>query len=187
MRHKSQDELQAGLDAVRTVPRSRGELVLIVRRPASGERQVVAEAQLDLAAGLQGDDWSTRGCPLTVDGSSDFERQITIMNTEAIALVTNSRDEWPLAGDQLYVTMSLDVDSLPPGTRISIGDAILEASPVPHTGCGKFRARFGAEALALVNSPEGRRLRLRGLNTRVVGPGTIRSGDPVRVVVETSG
>jgi MOSC domain-containing protein YiiM len=52
----------------------------------------------------------------------------------------------------------------------------------PHTGCAKFVARFGLDAMKFVNSPDGRRLRLRGLNARVVQPGTIRTGDIVRKI-----
>ena len=50
----------------------------------------------------------------------------------------------------------------------------------PHLGCGKFSRRFGVDALKFVNSKVGRELRLRGVNTRVVEPGTIRRGDPIR-------
>jgi hypothetical protein len=40
--------------------------------------------------------------------------------------------------------------------------------------------RFGVDAMKFVNSVEGRELRLRGVNARVVEPGTIRTGDTVR-------
>jgi MOSC domain-containing protein YiiM len=55
----------------------------------------------------------------------------------------------------------------------------VEISAEPHTGCAKFKARFGAAALAFVNSPTGRDLRLRGVNARIITAGTIRVGDPV--------
>jgi MOSC domain-containing protein YiiM len=47
-------------------------------------------------------------------------------------------------------------------------------------GCEKFTRRFGADARAFVNSDEGTALNLRGINTRVVEPGTVRRGDAVR-------
>jgi len=59
---------------------------------------------------------------------------------------------------------------------------VLEISEHPHTGCAKFSARFGTDALRFVNSPEGRQLRLRGVNTRVVVPGVVRVGDKVEKV-----
>ena len=57
---------------------------------------------------------------------------------------------------------------------------MLEVTAAPHLGCGKFAKRFGVDALKFVNSPDGRALRLRGLNARVVEPGEIHRGDAVR-------
>ena len=65
----------------------------------------------------------------------------------------------------------------PAGTRLAIGNAVIEVTEQPHTGCAKFAARFGKEALRFVNVGVGKQLRLRGLNAKVVTPGTIRRGD----------
>ena len=92
---------------------------------------------------------------------------------------TGSRERWPLAGDQLYVDLDLSVENLPAGTRLAVGDAVVEITPEPHTGCAKFSARFGTDALKFVNKPPGRELRLRGVNARVVTPGTVRPGDAI--------
>ncbi|MGC3971696.1 MAG: hypothetical protein QM775_31425 [Pirellulales bacterium] len=73
----------------------------------------------------------------------------------------------------------LSVEHLPPGTRLQIGEAIVEVTAEPHTGCKKFAKRFGVAAVTFVNSPIGKRLRLRGLNAKVVQPGRIRAGDTV--------
>lgn len=56
---------------------------------------------------------------------------------------------------------------------------MIEVTQRPHTGCAKFQDRFGADALAFVNFPEGRELRLRGLCALVVQGGTVRVGDAV--------
>ena len=82
-------------------------------------------------------------------------------------MIAGDVSRWPLAGDQIYADFDIGVEHLPPGTRLTIGDAEIEVSEKPHTGCAKFSARFGADALRFVNSPEGRRLRLRGMNTRI--------------------
>ncbi len=90
-------------------------------------------------------------------------------------------DEQALAGDQLYVDLDLSHDNLPAGSRLGVGgSAVLEVTAKPHAGCAKFRARFGDDALAFVNSEEGLRRRLRGLNAKVVEGGVIRPGDVVR-------
>jgi MOSC domain-containing protein YiiM len=54
---------------------------------------------------------------------------------------------------------------------------VIEVTAEPHTGCGKFVERFGAAAAQFVNSTAHRHLHLRGINARVVQPGTIRVGD----------
>jgi len=77
----------------------------------------------------------------------------------------------------------LSEENLPPGACLKIGTAVLEVTSDPHLGCGKFIKRFGADAMKLVNSEEGRALRLRGVNTRVVVPGRVAVGDAVRKVL----
>ena len=178
--HLDSQMLLAGLDEVRRSPTDAGEVRLVVRRPQPGRREVVAAATLDTVAGLVGDTWLSRGSRHTPDGSADAEAQVTVMNIRAAALVAGGdSDRVPLAGDQLYVDFDISVDNLPSGSLLAVGDVVLRVSAKPHTGCAKFVERFGADAMRFVNSPTGRRLRLRGMNTRVVTPGTIRVGDAV--------
>jgi len=176
--HATPAELEAGLDTVRGAPRDEGVLELIVRRPAVEEREVVDEAELDLELGLVGDSWQSRG--RSGGRPANTNAQVTVKSARAAALVARERDRWPLAGDQLYVDYDIGAENLPPGSRLAIGSAVLEVTDEPHTGCKKYSARFGLDALMFVNSPEGRALNLRGINTRVVQPGTIRAGDAVR-------
>jgi len=95
-------------------------------------------------------------------------------------LIAGSPERRALAGDQLHLDLDLSEANLPPGTRLALGSAVIEVTEQPHTGCAKFAARFGRDALRFVNSPIGRSLRLRGLNARVVVPGTVHVGDLVR-------
>ena len=176
--HLSPEELAAGLDHLRAAPRGEGVVELIVRRPAVEEREVVETATLDLEDGLVGDSWRTRG--RSGGRPANEKAQITVMNVRSTALVAGDRERWPLAGDQLYVDFDLSGEHLPPGTRLAVGSAVIEVTDVPHTGCKKFSSRFGLDALVFVNSPEGRALNLRGINTRVVQPGTVSVGDAIR-------
>jgi hypothetical protein len=169
-------------DATPEAPRDVGVLRLIARRPDVDLREVVTEAQLDVDAGLIGDNWQVRGSRSTPDGSADRDAQITLMSARAAQDLIGDVERWPLAGDQLFVDLDISETNLPAGTTLAIGEAEIVVSPKPHTGCVKFAARFGKDALRLVSTPEGRELRLRGMNARITKGGTVRAGDTVRVV-----
>lgn len=177
--HLTREQLEAGLETIRLSPRDRGVLKMIVRRPRVGERETLREGQLDLVEGLLGDSWIRRGSSRSPDGGPHPDMQLNVMNARAVALIARQEGRWALAGDQLYVDLDLSRDNLPPGTRLAIGNAVIEVSALPHTGCGKFVERFGVDAMKFVNGTIGRQLNLRGINARVVQPGTIRVGDTV--------
>jgi MOSC domain-containing protein YiiM len=159
-------------------PADAGTVELIVRRPRPEERELVEEAELDLEEGLVGDCWRSRG---TSRGPADPDAQVTLMSARVAALVAgDDAERWALAGDQLYVDFDLSEASLPAGSRLAVGSAVLELTALPHTGCAKFTRRFGSEAIRLVNAREHRHLRLRGANARVVEPGRVRRGDLIR-------
>lgn len=183
-KYRTMAELELGLEHICQSPADEGVLTLIVRRPAEGQREVLAEGMLDLDNGLAGDGWRVRRLKRTAEADPAFrDNQVTLMNTRVIDLLAQSKVRWPLAGDQLYVDLDLSVANLPPGARLAIGAAVVEVSALPHTGCQQFKARFGLEALKFVNSEAaGRPLRLRGLNARVVQPGMVHAGDAVRKV-----
>ena len=178
--HLTMEELEAGLDEIRNSPTDEGVLELIVRRPKVGEREVLEEAELHLAQGLVGDNWSERPSSRTPDGSPHPDMQLNVMNARAVALVAQRRDRWALAGDQLFIELDLSPRNLPPGTRLALGSAVIEVTNQPHTGCKKFLERFGMDALKFVSSPVGKELNLRGINAKVVQAGVIRVGCQVR-------
>jgi len=177
--HLDTAAIEAALDHVIAAPADGGTLELIVRRPAVDEREVLDEGELSLTEGLVGDTWRVRSSKRTEDGSAHPDMQLNIINARFSALVARDRDRRALAGDQLHVDLDLSCANLPPGTRLAIGSAVIEVTDQPHTGCAKFAARFGADALRVANSPRGRELNLRGINARVVQPGTIRAGDRI--------
>lgn len=179
MNHLTKGELEAGLDEIRHSPHDGGTVAHIVRRPRLDEREVIDEGQLDPTHGLVGDYWHSRSSARAGDGPLDRDNQVTVMNARLIALVAQEQSRWALAGDQLYVDFDLSVDNLPPGAQLRVGTAVLEVTALPHTGCDKFMARFGRDAVLFVNSPAGKAMRLRGMNTRVVQPGIVRVGDAV--------
>ncbi|MFC1878576.1 MOSC domain-containing protein [Chloroflexota bacterium] len=175
--HLTMAELEAGLDKIRQSPKDEGRLEMIVRRPSVDQREVLETGQIDLKKGLVGDYWRAMSLSRSGDGTADPHNQITIMNSRVIALLAGDKARWPLAGDQLFIDLDLSDDNLPPGSRLALGAAVLEVSATPHTGCKKFAARYGLDAVKFVNSPVGKQLNLRGINVRVIQPGEVRVGD----------
>jgi MOSC domain-containing protein YiiM len=178
--HLDEAALEAGIDHIREAPATVGTVALVVRRPEIGEREVLAEGQLDLLEGLVGDTWKARPSRRSADGGPHPDMQLNVMSSRVIALIAQDPDRWALAGDQLYVDLDLSQDNLPAGTRLALGTAVIEVTDQPHTGCAKFTQRFGLPAFRWVNTEAGMKLRLRGLNARVVQPGVVRPGDPIR-------
>lgn len=179
-------QLEAAVPEIRLAPAELGRLELIVCRPRAEAREVLDEGRLDALDGLLGDCWRARGASSTPDGAADPDAQITIMSARAAAAIAGERERWPLAGDQLYVELDISTANLPAGSLLEIGEALLEVTALPHTGCGKFLRRFGLDASKFVNSEVGRELNLRGINTRVVRGGAVRVGDPVRKVARAA-
>ncbi len=180
MRFLNADELEAGLPEILASPKDHGVVAMIVRRPDTDQREVLESGELDVAEGLVGDNWRSRGSRMTADGSAHPDMQLNIMNARVISLVARSRERWALAGDQFFVDLDLARENLPAGTRLAMGSAIIEVTAIPHTGCKKFTARFGLEAVKFVNSRRGKELCFRGINAKVVQAGRVGVGDAIR-------
>jgi hypothetical protein len=174
--HLGYAELVAALPELERSPRDRGTVELIVRRPGKGQREVLEAGRLDVDEGLVGDRWAF--------GKRRRVEQLTVINSRLVALLAQTRDRWPLAGDQLYVDYDLSLENVPSGTRIAVGSAEIEVSPEPHTGCRLFAERYGRDAQRFVGSEQGHALQLRGINAWVVKTGDVRVGDEVRALFD---
>jgi len=177
--HRPAADLLAGLDHVRASPPDHGRVELIVRRPGFGEREVLAAAELTLEEGVAGDTWNQRPSRRTPDRSPHPDMQLNIINSRFSALIADDEAHRAMAGDQLHVDLDLSIGNLPPGTQLAIGTAVVEVTDQPHTGCAKFTKRFGHDARRVANGDVGSLLRLRGINAKVVVPGTITAGDTI--------
>jgi hypothetical protein len=179
LEHLDLATLEAGLDEIRNSPKDAGRVELICCRPQTEQREVIDEAVLDPDQGLVGDNWLTRGSKSTPEGSAHPDMQLTLMNVRSATLIAGAPDRRQLAGDQFFVDFDLSVENIPPGSRLKLGDAVVEITEIPHRGCGKFSARFGVDALKFVNSKVGRELNLRGVNAKIVDGGVVRRGDAI--------
>jgi MOSC domain-containing protein YiiM len=168
------DELESMWTAATPPPRDRGSVRLICLRVAPSVHETPEEAELSVKDGLVGDRWS-----VTRERDPNRESQVTVMNATAAELVAAGTQPLHEAGDNILVDLDIGFDNLPVGSRIRLGEAVLEITATPHAGCSKFSERFGQDALRWVNWRHWRERRLRGVNTRVVQGGTVRVGDAV--------
>lgn len=164
--------LDAAWAAAEPAPRGSGTVRLICVRLGDEAHETPDTVDVTVEGGVAGDRWATGERP-------DLDAQVTLMNVRVTELLAGDGVPLDTPGDNFLVDLDLAEDALPVGTRLRIGSALLEVSPAPHTGCKKFRARFGLEALKWVNAH--RDLRLRGMNCRVLESGSVAVGDPVSV------
>ncbi len=173
--HLSTAEIEAQLDDVLASPDDGGQVVVIVARPATDQRQALSAVYLSPEGGMEGDRWAAAG--------EAVEQQVSIMNVRLLRhLAGDDEAQMILAGDNLVVDLDLGAENLPPGQRLRVGEALLEMTAAPHTGCGKFAARFGRDAARFVNAAEYRGLHLRGRYARIVEAGHVRQGDSVQKI-----
>lgn len=147
---------------------------MIIRRPKKDVREVLQRAQLTPEGGLPGDNWASKPSP-------DPTAQLTVMQLEVAELIANGQS-LTLFGDNLIVELDLSVANLPIGSRLRVGSAVVEVTPMPHDGCSKFNARFGKDALCFVNEKPTRHLNLRGIYWRVIEAGEVEVGSPIQVL-----
>ncbi len=175
-RHVSRAELERGLRAL-APPQDVGRVALITARGDDGRRQAPERAVLTPEAGMPSDAWIR-------DAPDQRDAQLTLMQHDVAQLFANGQP-LSLFGDNLLVELDLSQANLPAGSRLRVGAARLEVTAKPHTGCLKFRQRFGKDALRLTADPHFRASRLRGIYTRVVEAGAVEVGDPIEVLSRT--
>ena len=161
-------------------PKETAAVEAIFIRLVDEGREDLQEVELTKADGVKGDRWRATASKRLEDGSPDPRTQITLMNSKVLDCVSGGRDRWELAGDQLILDLDLSEENLPVGQRLKIGDALVEVTEIPHTGCAKFRRRYGAESLDYINGEGREGLRLRGVYVKVVEEATVKVGDVVK-------
>ncbi|MFT5680200.1 MAG: MOSC domain-containing protein YiiM [Myxococcota bacterium] len=154
-------------------PRDHGKVTLLLARAVDSSRTLYDRVVLTSEGGMPGDRWSDK-TPIKPNA------QLAVMSHRVATLIGNGQ---PLAlfGDNLAIDLDLSTASLPIGSRVRIGEALLEVTPMPHNGCSKYAARFGMDALKFISAPDQKPLRLRGLYLRVIETGVVWLGADVVV------
>lgn len=175
---KPLDVLIADLQALPAPPTDRGRVERLVVRPARGTRETPDAVHLSVQSGVAGDRWQTRAARY---GARYADRQVTLIRADVARVLTEPKDaQW--TGDNLHLDIDLSVDNLPVGSQMQVGEALIELSAKPHTGCKRFRDRFGDDAARVNAHPLFTGQRIRGALGRIVRDGQVRIGDPVVVI-----
>ncbi|MFO0728774.1 MAG: hypothetical protein U1E65_33660 [Myxococcota bacterium] len=173
-------DLEAAWRALPRSPQGLGRVRFICQRQADGTHHTPDRVTITRQAGLVGDRWSLSPAP-------NVEAQVTLMDFQVASLVAGPDRPLDGVGDNFLVDLDLSVPSLPVGSRLRIGSAILEVTAKPHRGCKKFQQRFGDAALEWIgqgSNAEGQwpERRLRGVNCRVIEGGTVALLDAIQVL-----
>ncbi len=157
-------------------PLDRGLVHRLVVRPAEsspGGRLTPEEILVEPGVGVVGDRWDP-----AVDQPGS---EVSLMNVHALRSVAGGEDRMALSGDNLQVDLDLSQANLPVGTRLLIGDAILEISDALHRPCASFHERYGKSGAQKVARANRTGHRGRGVLCLVAQAGTIRVGDAIEV------
>ncbi len=148
------------------------ELVSIVYKPQGAApleegytRIPLPQARLEVAQGIEGD----------AKGGGSPNRQLNVMSARSLEQLTQEGFQTAPGqmGEQLIVA-EMDIDALPLGTHLRIGEQACVELTEPRTGCGKFE-RYQEKRR---EDAAGR----LGMMARVVTSGVIAVGDPVQVI-----
>jgi MOSC domain-containing protein YiiM len=176
--HLSFTELERRFSDLSPAPRDQGKVTLLIARAGDSTRTLHERAILTPQEGMPGDRWISK-LPLNPDA------QITVISHRIAALIGNGQHP-ALFGDNLVIDLDLSEASLPVGSRLRVGEALCEVTPKPHTGCLKYAARFGDEALRFISTPAQKPLRLRGIYLRVLEAGAVWTGADAVVLSRAS-
>ena len=173
-RHRPGADLERELGSLPSPPTDSGRLRVIVRRLPDGSRERPERVRLTPEKGVPGDGWDRRP-------PRDPEAQLAVMRSDIAELIANGQS-LELFGDNLFVDLDVSAENLPDGTRLRVGEAVVEVTPFPHNGCAKFSARFGLDALRFVQAPATRSQNRRGIYWKVLEAGDAGIGDSIELL-----
>jgi hypothetical protein len=166
-----------------TSPKDAGPITLLIVRPGvpgEGRRETPHAVEVDPAGGIRGDRWVN-------DPDRRLTNQVSLMNMQVLrSLAGDDPQRQALVGDNLIADLDLSEANLPVGSRLSVGEVILEVTPDPHRPCASFVERFGASAAKKVARAGRKGRRGRGVLLQVIRGGQVRVGDSLRVASRPS-
>ena len=171
--------LERELAALGPLPCTSARADLLCVRPGPDQRELRQQIELCPRRGAIGDRWLNKTWMYLPDGSPDPRVQDALGNLRIIELIQGLTGNFHHPGDTLLTTLDLSENNLPVGSRLRLGEAVIEVSDVENDACAKFAARHGTVVFEWIRDPSNRHRRLRGLFARIISPGVVRLDDPV--------
>ena len=163
-------------------------VVIAVSRSAAHTMSKPAQGNIRLLVGLGVEGDAHAGA--TVKHRSRVKRDPTTPNLRQVHLIhAELHDELGARGFTLapgdmgenITTRGIDLLALPTGTKLHLGDAVVEVTGLrnPCSQLDKFRQ--GLMAAVLDRAPDGTLIRKAGIMSIVLAGGDVRPGDPIRI------
>lgn len=145
----------------------------IAARQQDGSRMILTQATLCTEKGVVQDRWH-------LDLNRDMNEQIAAMNIDVARVIANGQS-LTLFGDALFLDIDMRIKALPLGSKLCIGNCVLQVTPEAHNPCSKFRSRFGNHAFQICVQLSDDRI--RGVYLRVIKGGVIALGDSILISI----
>jgi len=169
--------------ALSPCPTSVARVNALCVRPGPDQREDRMVIEFHPVHGAIGDRWARKTWLYLPDGRPDPRVQVAVCNSAILAMLQQATGVNHHPGDTVFTDLDLTTGNLPVGSRLQVGDAVLEISDVENDACAKFALHYGAAVFEWIRLPKNRPLRLRGLFASIVEGGTARVGDPVRKLI----
>lgn len=178
----AREDLDRGLAHVLAAPATDAPMYMFCTRAGYNQRTHPDRLEMTSAGGVAGDfEMSTPWLALP-DGSPDPRIQVSILPLRVLDLVWRDRDAQPHPGDTIIADLNVSTGTLPPGTLIRVGTAVLRVSDLWNDGCVKWKARYGRAAFDWVSAPAHEGLRLRGILCSVEQGGSAGLTDRIATI-----
>ena len=175
-------ELTAALPDLMAAPKTDAAVTGLCLRPARNARSFPDRLTLTRAEGIPGERWLTEPWLTLPDGSPDPRIQVSILPLRVLDLVWRDREATPHPGDPIVADLDCSAANLPEGTLVHAGTAVLRVSAIFNEGCVKWKARYGADARAFIDTQGHPPLRLRGILCSVERDGVVQLTNRLQVL-----
>jgi len=171
--------LAAALPDVLDAPAAMTTVHMLCTRPAYNQRVFPDRISMSRRHGVEDDCEMQRPWLKLADGQPDPRIHVSILPLRVLDLIWRDRAATVHPGDTIIADLNTATASLPPGSLLRVGSAVLRVSDLWNNGCAKWKVRYGAAAHAWVSDPAHEGHRLRGILCSVEQDGETGLGDPI--------